>query len=140
MFIFYIINLILFKTQLCWFFGGLGTAKGVIPLVSPWRYLTNITQTSVSKQHRWLTLTLLRPEARYRSHDWYFSHKEMNCDKNVRFNEDVCFSFSFLFFFFLFYFFFFLFKFYGPSRLFHSFSAEKIVRWGEKGRSPRKNI
>ena len=27
----------------------------------------------------------------------------------------------------------------APSRLFHSFSAGSIVRWGENGRSPRKN-
>ena len=31
-----------------------------------------------------------------------------------------------------------LFGFYGPSRLFHSFWAQSIVRWGENGRSPRK--
>ena len=33
---------------------------------------------------------------------------------------------------------FFLFGFYGPSRLFHSFWSESIVRWGENGKSPRK--
>ena len=33
---------------------------------------------------------------------------------------------------------FFLFGFYGPSRLFHSFLGESIVRWGGNGRSPRK--
>ena len=32
-----------------------------------------------------------------------------------------------------------IFRFYGPSRLFHSFWAESIVRWGNTGRSPRKN-
>ena len=35
---------------------------------------------------------------------------------------------------------FFKFGFYGPSRLFHSFWAESIIRWGENGRSPRKTI
>ena len=35
--------------------------------------------------------------------------------------------------------FFFWFGFYSPSRLFCSFSVESIVRWGENGRSPRKN-
>ena len=34
---------------------------------------------------------------------------------------------------------FFLFGFYGLSKLFHSFLAESIVRWGKNGRSPRKN-
>ena len=33
---------------------------------------------------------------------------------------------------------FFLYGFYSPSKLFHSFWAESIVRWGENGRSPRK--
>ena len=33
---------------------------------------------------------------------------------------------------------FFFFGFYGPSRLFHSFWAESVVRWGENVRSPRK--
>ena len=31
-----------------------------------------------------------------------------------------------------------LFRFYGPSRLFHSFWAESIIRWGENGRFPPK--
>ena len=35
-------------------------------------------------------------------------------------------------------FFLFLFGFYGPSKLFHSFWAESIIRWGENGRSQRK--
>ena len=37
-------------------------------------------------------------------------------------------------------FFFFWFGFYGPSRLFHSFWAESIERWGENGRFLRKTI
>ena len=40
--------------------------------------------------------------------------------------------------FFSFFFSFFLFGFYGPSRLFHSFSAELVVRWGKNRRSLRK--
>ena len=32
---------------------------------------------------------------------------------------------------------FFLFGYYGPSRLFHSFWAESLVRYGENGRSPK---
>ena len=31
-------------------------------------------------------------------------------------------------------------RFYGPSRLFHSFWAESIIRWGENRISPRKTI
>ena len=38
----------------------------------------------------------------------------------------------------LIFFFFFWFGFYSPSRLFHSFWAKLISRWGENGRSPRK--
>ena len=42
------------------------------------------------------------------------------------------------FFLYIYFFVFFLFGFYGPSRIFHSFWAESIERWGKKGRSPRK--
>ena len=37
----------------------------------------------------------------------------------------------------IFFYYYYLLWFYGPSRLFHSFWAESIIRWGEKGRSLR---
>ena len=43
-----------------------------------------------------------------------------------------------LFYLLIFFFFFFWFGFYGPSRLFHSFWAGSIQRWGENGTPPRK--
>ena len=48
--------------------------------------------------------------------------------------------FFLVFFFFLFFsFLFFFIGFCSPTRLFHLFWAESIVRWGENARSPRKN-
>ena len=37
--------------------------------VTSWRYANAFTQTSINKESYWLMLTLLRPEARSRSHD-----------------------------------------------------------------------
>ena len=37
--------------------------------ITVWRYVNDVTQILINKEHYWLTLTLLRLEARPRSHD-----------------------------------------------------------------------
>ena len=43
---------------------------GTPALNRPWRYATNVTQTSVNKNRYWLTPTLLHLTARPQAHDW----------------------------------------------------------------------
>ena len=37
--------------------------------ITSWRNMNDVTQMSINKEHYWLMLTLLRPEARSRLHD-----------------------------------------------------------------------
>ena len=53
-----------------------------------WRYVNDITQTSINKKCYWLTLTLLRVEVRSRSHDISMFYME-KCKGKYTENENI---------------------------------------------------